>query len=1189
MSIFKEPFKENIKKQLKRRQDAMLNRTPSDLVYINGRNAWIRMSSSVNVYKSKSTAIADLKNEANYDNSLAKKYILQGGVLNENGTLKAGVGADFSNAYSRKSAEGIDYRLGIRPMPGITGIDVKSKGAYGSLRQVTVKFNCWDIHQLEDLELLYMRPGYTVLVEWGWAPYFDKDGNLSSTVSFYDIVDKVKTKETIWKELDTKMAENGNYEAMFGYVKNYSWNVRPDGGYDCTTEIISLGEVVESLKINYSPSTIIKNIKENKGLILPYLKKISLNDIGADQVALNILRGASAVTSLGLSELIIALSTESSEDKIVKAYTQNILAGLFCELYLAAENADTGTEDAGEAIIFHDTKKNLVYSMFHKTINMNGEDKEDDKTIGESDEQFYISLRSLVDILNNYVLVEDQAGKSPFSSLSIKDKDGNDLLALAHPLQVSIDPRVCLIKNMLWVNGMNINLVGGAATGSAAGAGASGDPVITFNSNIPGGTEAFVKTLIRIIIPVNGIGDRPKLLKHINETILGPENNRYSDLQAKENLKDVSSVYVRLYNDPNYKVEAPTPNMITHFNLSYDPKDQYGNKVGKPLKDGSSSNTFYDFLEDNASGNFETADIDKALGGTESREKIADRDPAADEKAKIKEQQEKLEELSKKGKEGIKFLENIPLPYFVDDDYYTELGTIGNIFINLRMLYEMSLDSGLEAQDKQEKKEIALYTFVKNLMSKISDSIGNVNNFEVFIEPNESVARIIDVNYVNKEDPKTTYNNAFEIQLHNLNSVVRSYKLESKIFQEQANIVAVGAQVGGGALGTDTTSLVAFNKGIIDRIIPVKDAPTNDIASSEIKAKVEALLANIETLYSFFGRLDSGLFTDADFDVDKASGYSNALKDLINNLRSLTTSKTNNKAILPTVLSIDMDGIGGLIIGNLFRINTDVLPKGYKGSGQGGIGPNLGYIITGIGHTVDKDWVTKIDAQTVILDDPTSEFGVIDYSNITININPSGAGGEGGGTPPIRGNPPNQTPSGKGTWETLNNTLLAINNQGQNAWKETGTNPLIINAYKEVGAPQSSDSVAWCAAFVGYVLKTSGLSYLKGNLSSIAYVNYGQEVPINDPSKWRKWDIAVWKHTNKPGTGHVSFVTGVTKSGILVLEPTSAFGGNQGNTVKTSKYPYKGSDMVLIGIRRNWTPPQEVLPLASGEAGGSTR
>ena len=84
-----------------------------------------------------------------------------------------------------------------------------------------------------------------------------------------------------------------------------------------------------------------------------------------------------------------------------------------------------------------------------------------------------------------------------------------------------------------------------------------------------------------------------------------------------------------------------------------------------------------------------------------------------------------------------------------------------------------------------------------------------------------------------------------------------------------------------------------------------------------------------------------------------------------------------------------MDGIGGIIIGNLFRINTDVLPKGYKGSGQGGIGPNLGYIITGIGHTVDKDWVTKIDAQTVILDDPTSEFGNIDYSSITININAS--------------------------------------------------------------------------------------------------------------------------------------------------------------------------------------------------------
>ena len=64
----------------------------------------------------------------------------------------------------------VDNRLGLRPMPGITNMDIKSKSAYGSLREAVVNFQCWDIHQLEELELLYMRPGYTVLVEWRWSP-----------------------------------------------------------------------------------------------------------------------------------------------------------------------------------------------------------------------------------------------------------------------------------------------------------------------------------------------------------------------------------------------------------------------------------------------------------------------------------------------------------------------------------------------------------------------------------------------------------------------------------------------------------------------------------------------------------------------------------------------------------------------------------------------------------------------------------------------------------------------------------------------------------------------------------------------------------------------------------------------------------------------------------------------------------
>ena len=96
-----------------------------------------------------------------------------------------------------------------------------------------------------------------------------------------------------------------------------------------------------------------------------------------------------------------------------------------------------------------------------------------------------------------------------------------------------------------------------------------------------------------------------------------------------------------------------------------------------------------------------------------------------------------------------------------------------------------------------------------------------------------------------------------------------------------------------------------------------------------------------------------------DFNVTEASKYSHALKDLINLiLEEPTLGGLNNKAIIPTKLSIEMDGIGGLIIGNLFKIPEDLVPKGYKGSE---VGAKVGYTITSLGHSVsNNDWVTKI-------------------------------------------------------------------------------------------------------------------------------------------------------------------------------------------------------------------------------------
>jgi hypothetical protein len=243
MSIFRETFTPEVKGQLRARQNAAQRKKPTDIIYQNSRNSWVRMTSSVNV-KGKS--------------DLAESYVLQGGILNDrlDYSLRSGVGTS-DKAYSNTSPSGNSYNIsaragtaGLKPMPGIKSVDIKSKTAYGSLREETVNFVANNQQQLEDLELLYMRPGYTVLIEWGWSPYLDNNGDINSKVPFYDKVLKGGvSRDQIFSDLFKLSRENfGNYDAMFGYVKNYNWTARMDGGYDCTTTVISIGEILESNK-----------------------------------------------------------------------------------------------------------------------------------------------------------------------------------------------------------------------------------------------------------------------------------------------------------------------------------------------------------------------------------------------------------------------------------------------------------------------------------------------------------------------------------------------------------------------------------------------------------------------------------------------------------------------------------------------------------------------------------------------------------------------------------------------------------------------------------------------------------------------------------------------------------------------------------------------------------------------------
>ena len=927
MSIFRETFQDDIKNSLNARQDAMTvaGRTPSTIQYLHSRNSWIRMTSSVNVGK---------------DNTLAKKNVLLGGTLNQTSAKirkstidvfspKSGVGKP-NNAYSYKTPGGTsDNRLGLRPMPGITNMDVKSKSAYGSLREAVVNFQCWDIHQLEELELLYMRPGYTVLVEWGWAPYLDSGGNLVTTPPpFYDILSKGTTSRTkIFKELyDQSTASGGNYDAMFGYVKNYQWSARPDGGYDCQTTIISTGEIVESLKVNY---------------VLPDLTNLN-----------------SSTTNTGFLDSEFTTLGITKSNVLKEHYEKNILAGVWAEAYyrlkdtfgLAPTPPVGGTPPPppptaasvtlSPTSIFKD-KYAMIKAPYLKTTSWS-------PLAGSTQFQFYITLEAVFDVLNKYVIPKDENGNL-LMELSTQTEGyastAENLLCVAHPIQVSVDPTVCVIKSPIWYETTSVGILT-AVSGAAAA-----PSIINTKANA-------IKTAVaRYTAAVYNAGEMTQALKlaptgSFREAILAISDfNEYQAINAILAPKDI----------PFYFSASQTAGGVIGLQETY-----YIDAVNH-LKSFTPSLIISPITKYSlATGEINPIIITNPPGTPPPPTTIVSATSIDNAKAALTQ----LKDLKKSFFSG-------------NPNGYDELGVIGNIYVNLNFLYQLSYDSNLESSDSKEKNEINLYKYIKNIIAAIQPSIGNVNNFEIHVDPVDNKARVIDINFTKAKNPTL-----FELQVGNLKSIVRNYSLQSQIFPEQSSIIAIGSQAQGGQLGMQNNTMIDFNKNLIDRIIPKKDFGIASNTKLHSGKKDTALASNLGGIIFMFATLQQtetapGSSTDISTLFNRCKSN---LRDLIVYFQSITKSPGANRNIIPFKFSFEMDGIGGLVIGNLFTINPGVLPNGYKGTK--GTGQKLAQTVTSISHKIgDGDWTTKIDALNIVLGNgPNSiDFKDLDLATL-INI-----------------------------------------------------------------------------------------------------------------------------------------------------------------------------------------------------------
>ena len=943
MSIFKESFRQFVQQQMKIREAVIskgnnggsrFSGNTVDLSKVGGkkdqaidssafftntvqRQCVIRMSSGCDITDFGATEFAE---DDKYEkpshikgSGLARRYILQGGTLavdretleysdsstttttpsrvdttrtrKEKYKYKLGNRSgfrgispnDFGTAYGDptiRSNPGEDY--GSVPMPGITTANIRTKSAYGSLREAKVEFVCHNQRQLEALELLYMRPGIPILLEWGWTPYINNKGK--RTLDFPFIGEwwiAEGSMDSINRQIiQEKVKSGGNYDALAGMCKNFSYKARPDGGFDCVTEIIAQGEIIESLK---GESTVIdvsladfegKKSKNNSSYdFLEVGLKDFVNFSEAVRYAKSASQYISDVEKLALGNLL----APAAAPHLSYYFGLNDLSK---EELVKMEFGDASLSI--DKLILNGIKKFILTPDTNFPLN------------GDSEKSFkinssYIRWDAFCTFLNLFVINKSAVGVPivTFSTNTVVDED------LPNP---RVEPLL-----MSRVNVDSIPTVDGQPFSFK---------VVDVDTNWFDGVYDFSATF-----GVNAV-----LNASVNPTIcLFPEQLSFSVEGKFSPILYLGAIAIG-------------------FGV--------GSLAGGAIGAGAGA----------------------VAGGAIYKKWAGDTKMTSNKK---------------------------------------NSRNIGNIYINLKRLQRIYKDQRYDGEG-EFNDDFNLHDFIKKVWDDISAASGNKHNFIIHNDlERPSVLRIIDANF--QKDDELTLDKIHELNIQSNNTICRDFSYNSVIPSAMSATIGVAMQNPDSIQDIDGATFAAMARGIKSRFhVPAKTevvAPTADEKKKSID-RYNQIITRATNMFvnlaSFQGRLMKGLLQEIDEETgesesqEEISQAQQSLKSFFNHIIKIETlHETNDQysngvnyykgypkklqnaplvsSVIPLKFNAKLDGISGITIGNVFKVEQSRLPKGYRGS-------DIAFVCMGEQQaiTAGQDWTTDIHGQLVLLPPETS-------------------------------------------------------------------------------------------------------------------------------------------------------------------------------------------------------------------------
>lgn len=312
----------------------------------------------------------------------------------------------------------------------------------------------------------------------------------------------------------------------------------------------------------------------------------------------------------------------------------------------------------------------------------------------------------------------------------------------------------------------------------------------------------------------------------------------------------------------------------------------------------------------------------------------------------------------------------------------TKADNILDIHVNMQAIVEI-LDSYLGTDGEVEK--INVLDFINNILRTLSSALGGINSFDINFEESLQKYVIVDRELINEKLSSTAVENkgVEVINVAGLKSTVSNVSIESKITSQLTSMIAISNQAPEPGTVNANQPLIDWNKGTTNRFYlepstDSTDQKTQEELDKELDKALEKLIEERNSVMDFYLELKQAYdFVNGEGEKENFFNHSRKLykKEFFNKakangnlvykkmfFKNSTEKNIADQGLIPLELSITLDGISGLKIGQVFKIGrpsatSNILPEQYD---------DYGFIVTGLDSTIETSgkWLITIKAQT---------------------------------------------------------------------------------------------------------------------------------------------------------------------------------------------------------------------------------